>query len=124
MLLDVVRGTPSPEALAFRRLAGQEPLVLGDVVLLELLQGARDDAAARRTEALFAAFTQVPMLGPDLARRAAANYRRLRTAGITPRRMADLIIGSWCIAQAVPLLHRDRDFLPMAEHLGLRLVAA
>ncbi|RME60636.1 VapC toxin family PIN domain ribonuclease, partial [Candidatus Parcubacteria bacterium] len=31
----------------------------------------------------------------------------------------DVIIASWCIEHAVPLLYSDRDFDPMTEHLGL-----
>ena len=99
-------------------------MVIGDMVLLEVLRGVPTEAEARRLERQFAVFRQVPMLSPALAAVGAAHYRRLRGLGITPRRTADLIIATWCIAHAVPLLQRDRDFGPMAEHLGLQLVAA
>jgi hypothetical protein len=99
-------------------------VVLGDMVLLEVLRGVPGEAQARRLERQLAAFRQVSMLSPELAAQAAAHYRRLRERGITPRSTADLIIAAWCIAHAVPLLQRDRDFAPMADHLGLQLVAA
>ncbi len=61
------------------------------------------------------------MLTPELAVKAAANYRKLRSLGKMVRKTADLIIGSYCIEQGHRLLHNDLDFQPMADHLGLRL---
>ncbi len=58
--------------------------------------------------------------GIDLALRAADHYRALRRLGITLRKTIDLLIGTYCIAQDCDLLHNDRDFDPMSEHLGLR----
>lgn len=99
-------------------------MVIGDIVLLEVLRGVPGEVQARRLERQLTAFRQASMLSPALATQAATHYRRLRERGITPRSTADLVIASWCIAHAVPLLQRDRDFAPMAEHLGLQLVAA
>lgn len=64
-------------------------------------------------------FSSVSVLDRNLAVRAAANYRRLRGLGITIRKTNDLIIGTWCIENRMSLLHNDRDFAPMVEHLGL-----
>ena len=36
--------------------------------------------------------------------------------------LADVIIATFCIEGGHDLLHDDRDFVPMAEHLGLRLL--
>jgi hypothetical protein len=55
-----------------------------------------------------------------LALQAADNHRQLRRLGITVRKAIDLLIGTYCIAQDCDLLHSDRDFDPMTEHLGLR----
>jgi predicted nucleic acid-binding protein len=33
----------------------------------------------------------------------------------------DVLIGTYCIEHGHSLLHDDRDFAPIAEHLGLRL---
>ena len=64
-------------------------------------------------------FTVVPLLDGDLAPRAARNYRKLRALGVTVRKTADIIIGTFCIEHRHVLLHDDRDFAPMEEHLGL-----
>jgi len=101
-----------------------EQVVIGDMVLLEVLRGVPTEREARTLERQLGVFRQVAMLSPELAAAGAAHYRRLRGLGVTIRRTADLVIATWCIAHTVPLLQRDRDFAPMAEHLGLQLVAA
>ena len=99
----------------------REPLLVGDLILLEILQGARDDAHAARIERGLRQYTIVPLLDDDLAARAARNYRKLREAGVTIRKTADIIIGTFCIERRHALLHDDRDFAPMEEHLGLKV---
>jgi hypothetical protein len=36
----------------------------------------------------------------------------------------DLLIGTYCIWEDAELLHRDRDFDAMEQHLGLRVLRA
>ena len=61
------------------------------------------------------------MLGDGMAVQAARNYRRLRERGITVRKTVDMIIGTLCIEGGYCLLHDDRDFDPMPQHLGLQV---
>jgi predicted nucleic acid-binding protein len=96
-----------------------EPILVGDLILLEVLQGARDELAAARIERGLRRFEVVPLLDADLAPRAARNCRRLRDMGITIRKTNDIIIGTFCIERGCSLLHDDRDFVAMEEHLGL-----
>lgn len=96
-------------------------ILIGDIILLEVLQGSRDEPHAARVERDLRRFPIAPMLDVELAVRAAQNYRFLRSRGITIRKTADLIIGTFCMARDHMLLHNDRDFAPMAAHLGLRL---
>ena len=123
MLIDVLRRVDNPAVREFMRLAGSEPLVIGDIVLLEVLQGTSSEGRAQSVEGWLRAFGIVPMLTEALAVRAAGHYQQLRGLGITPRSTADLLIATWCIAHAVPLLHRDRDFSLMAAPLGLPVQA-
>jgi predicted nucleic acid-binding protein len=95
-------------------------ILLADMVLFEILQGARDDRHADRLERDLKLFQTARILDENIAHKAAANYRRLRAMGITVRKMANMIIGTYCIENGHSLLHRDRDFLPMVEHLGLK----
>ncbi len=114
-----LRGHRTPAVVKLAAAANREPLLIGDLILLEVLQGARDEAHAARIERALRRYTLVPLLAGDLAPRAAANYRKLRELGITIRKTADIIIGTFCIEHRHILLHDDRDFTPMEEHLGL-----
>jgi predicted nucleic acid-binding protein len=53
---------------------------------------------------------------------AAEHYRRLRKRGVTVRKTIDVLIGAYCARHGHALLHADRDFDPMVQHLGLRLL--
>jgi predicted nucleic acid-binding protein len=97
-------------------------LLVGDLVLCEVLRGIpdrRQHAAVRDT---VLNFDVVVVGGVDLALRAADHYRTLRRLGVTVRKTIDLLIGTYCIVEDCDLLHSDRDFDPMAEHLGLRVL--
>jgi predicted nucleic acid-binding protein len=114
-----LRGRRTPATVKLQAAAGGEPLLIGDLVLLKVLQGARDDVHAARIERALRQHVLVSLLDPDLAPRAARNYRRLRELGVTTRKTADIIIGTYCIEHRHALLHDDRDFAPMEKHLGL-----
>lgn len=108
-------------ASKLRSLIPDGVVLLGDIIVLEVLQGARDHYQARWIEQNFRDFPVVSMLSPVLAIKAAANYRTLRSAGVTVNKAPDIIIGTYCIEHSHSLLQRDKHFLPMAEHLGLQL---
>jgi predicted nucleic acid-binding protein len=112
----------TPEVRHLRALIGRVAILVGDLILLEVLQGLRDGREAALVERALRRFDLAPMLDPDLASRAAANYRLLRSHGVTIRKTADLVIGTFCIERGHALLQNDRDFLPMQIHLGLRVV--
>jgi predicted nucleic acid-binding protein len=117
-----LRGSLTPATAKLEVAVSREPILVGDLILLEVLQGARDELHAARIERGLRRFEVVPLLDVDLAPRAARNYRRLRDMGITIRKTNDLIIGTFCIERGCSLLHDDRDFAPMEEHLGLAAV--
>jgi predicted nucleic acid-binding protein len=100
---------------------GRRALLVGDLVLLEVLRGARDERSAARLARDRRDFAVVPMLGERLAMQVARNYRFLRGLGITVRKTPDLLIGTCCIEHGHELLHDDRDFEPMRVHVGLRV---
>jgi predicted nucleic acid-binding protein len=119
--IDYFNGRPSVETEALHGFLGERQIVVGDLILAEVLQGFRSDRDFRQARRLLAAFPIVTMVGPALAVRAAQHYRRLRRLGVTVRKTIDVMIGTYCIAMHVPLLHADTDFEPMVRHLGLRL---
>ena len=120
--IDFLTGVRTAKVEWLLDLLGRQPLLVGDLILLEVLQGVASEAEATRVEAALRRFHVEPMLAPDLAIAAVGHYRRLRGLGVTLRKTVDLIIGTFCIAHGHPLLTADRDFRPMAEHLGLQLI--
>lgn len=98
--------------------------MIGDLVLTELLQGVASAGELRRLMAELRRFVIREMVGEQVAIQAAANYRALRALGITVRKTIDMLIGTFCIENGLPLLHADRDFEHMQRHLGLTVVAA
>ena len=112
-------------SLAVTRLAAIErptTIVIGDLVLMEVLQGARDAAHASKLERSLRRFPIARMVDDRLAVLAAANSRFLRGKGVTIRKTIDLLIATFCIEQGHALLHQDRDFDQIAKHLPLTVI--
>jgi predicted nucleic acid-binding protein len=118
--IDFFRAKDTDQTMKLRRLIGRELILIGDIVLVEILQGVRDDAQAVRVEQALRVHRVEPMLSTILAPKVASNYRLLRAKGITVRKTIDMIIGTFCIERGHALLHSDRNFDPMQDHLGLR----
>lgn len=112
------RGTAATRRLD--ALLGEEPVAIGDIVLVEVLRGFRRDVDYRNARALLADVEVFETLGTELAIASAENYRSLRKRGITIRGSNDAIIATACVARDLPLLYADRDFDPFVTHLGLR----
>jgi predicted nucleic acid-binding protein len=96
-------------------------ILVGDLILLEVLQGARSEPEALLIEKGLRQFTVQPMLSDNLLGKAAGNYRLLRKRGVTIRNTVGVIIGTFCIEENHSLLYNDRDFDPLAEYLGLQV---
>jgi predicted nucleic acid-binding protein len=120
--IDHLRNAVGAEVSYLRSLISHEELLVGDLILCEVLQGLRNDAEARLVESALREFEIVSLVDPELAVKAAANYRFLRSRGVTVRRTIDLIVGTFCIERGHLLLHADRDFAPMERFLGLRTI--
>ena len=122
--IDFYNGRETPQTLVLKSLLGEKPVLVGDLILCELLLGARNDGHARAIEEDLRKFEIVPMLGDSIAVVAAKYYRQMRDKGATVRKTIDLIIGTFCIVNDHTLLHADRDFEVMKKHVGLKTVPA
>jgi len=89
-----------------------------------VLQGVRDDAAAKAVERELLKLEVFDVRGADLAREAAHNYRTLRGHGHTVRKTIDCLIATFCIRAQHSLIHRDRDFDPFEQFLELSIIHA
>ncbi len=120
--IDHLNDKRSDEVRALRRLVGFAPLLVGDLILCEILQGLRSDREAAMVERALNRFNSVSLVTPGLAVKDAANYRFLRGKGITIRKTIDLLIATFCIENRHTLLHSDRDFDHIQAHLGLQVI--
>jgi predicted nucleic acid-binding protein len=120
--IDHYNGRMTPQTLKLEALLGVTELLVGDIILCEVLRGARSEAHSRFIGKDLDKFDCVSMLDQELAVIAAANYRKLRGLGVTIRNTVDLVIGTCCLERGYELLHADQDFDAMEAHLGLRVV--
>lgn len=119
--IDHFRDNRTTSVLTLRATSSQSTIIVGDLVLMELLQGARDDRHASEIEDSLRKFIVAPMMSEEVVQRAARIYRQLRGDGITIRKTIDLIIATFCLINGYTLLQDDRDFQPIAQRFGLRI---
>ncbi|GJL52415.1 MAG: ribonuclease VapC [Nitrospirales bacterium] len=120
--IDYFNDVSTKETETLDDILGNQEILLGDLILTEVLQGFQQDSHFEIAQKVLNAFPVVAMLGPSLALKSAQHYRTLRKRGVTVRKTIDVMIGTFCIVQDVPLLYSDRDFTPMVRYLGLRSV--
>jgi predicted nucleic acid-binding protein len=121
--VEFLRATGSEvDAQLTAAIRGRRELGVLDVVRLELLAGARDDAAAEDLRRLLARYTPVPAASSRDHELAAALYREARVAGHTVRSLLDCLIAAAALRLDAPLLARDRDYDVLAEVSSLRVL--
>ena len=117
--IDYFNGVATRETDLLDRVLGTEPLLTGDLILAEVLQGFRSDRDFRRAKAALDTLAFEPMVGRDIAISTAQNYRKLRALGVTVRKTIDVMVATFCIEGGHRLLHAHRDFTLMERPLGL-----
>lgn len=118
--IDFFSANPNPHVEALEKLiADREDICLCGVILTEILQGIGDDAEFKKTKDLLANLVFLPM-PYSVYLRSAEMYRALRRKGITIRKPVDCMIAAVAIEHEIPLLHNDKDFLPIEKHFGLK----
>ena len=123
--VEFLRRTQSPTHQALRRLLESEaPLHTTDVVVMEVLAGARDDEHAAQLRRLLARCDHLSVEGLATYEVAAALYRSCRSAGEAVRALVDCLIAAVALREGVPVLHEDRDFDVLARHCGLEVLRA
>jgi predicted nucleic acid-binding protein len=120
--IDYFNGKKTPQTDWLDSSLGNTPLIVGDFVLTEVLQGFQSDKDFKIARDLLLGMPFMAMGGRDVALESASNYRVLRRKGVTVRKTIDVMIGTFCIHYRLPLLHDDRDFDPMVKLLGLKTI--
>ena len=120
--VDYFNGAENPQTNFLHSILDATPILIGDLILTEVLQGFRHDPDFEKVRRLLAKFTQANMVDTTLAIQSARNYRLLRQKGITVRKTIDSLIATYCIENEHELLHNDNDFDGYETHLGLRVI--
>lgn len=92
---------------------------LTEIIVMEVLAGARSDDHLRELRSRLIAFPIVPLEGLIDFEEAALIFRRCRAAGETIRRLADCLIAVPVIRAGSSLLHNDSDFDAIARNSNL-----
>ena len=120
--VDYLNGVDSPQTAWLDREADRQRIGLLDLMVCEILQGLSSDDEATRVLRYLRRFEIFDSGGVELAAAAARNYRVLRARGRTVRKTIDGLIATFCLVHDHTLMHRDRDFNPFEELLGLRVL--
>jgi len=120
--IDYFNGVENPQTDFLHTVLDNTPILIGDLILAEVLQGFRYDPDFEKVRRTLGKFMQESMVSPVLAVQSARNYRFLRQKGITVRKTIDSLIATYCIENDHQLLHNDSDFDGYEEHLGLRVI--
>ena len=120
--IDYFNGVENPQTDFLNTVLDKTPILIGDLILAEVLQGFRHDPDFEKVRRAMGKYMQANMVSPVLAVQSARNYRFLRKKGVTVRKTIDSLIATYCIENDHELLHNDSDFDGYEEHLGLRVV--
>jgi predicted nucleic acid-binding protein len=122
--IEFLRATGSSANLRVRSaLERGVALASTDVIVMEILAGARDNDDRDRLRRLLYGVEFLAVDGPADYEQAAELYRACRAGGETPRKLTDCLIATVAIRNGAALLCDDADFAAIARHSSLRLVA-
>jgi hypothetical protein len=107
-----------------RAIERERPMHTTDVVVMEVLAGARDERHAVQLRRLLFSCEFVAIDGLADFEHAAALYRGCRRRGETVRSLNDCLIAAVAIRVGLDVLHKDRDFDVIAHDGELELFTA
>jgi predicted nucleic acid-binding protein len=96
-----------------------EPLATTEVIVMEVLAGARDEAHLRGLRGILLRCELLPLNGLADYEAATDLFRTCRRAGETIRALTDCLIAIPAIRAGAAVLHADRDFDAIARHSAL-----
>ncbi|MBW2645385.1 MAG: PIN domain nuclease [Deltaproteobacteria bacterium] len=119
--IDFFSARSAPHVLSLENLIEQrDDICICGVILTEVLQGIQNDNEFKKTRNMFNNLILLPMPSQTFLR-SAEIYRSLRKKGFTIRKPIDCMIASVAIENDIPLLHNDKDFIPIGKHCGLKV---
>jgi predicted nucleic acid-binding protein len=120
--VEFLRQTDTPvDRMVDRLIRDGADLAVTEIVVMEVLAGARSARHFRDLRARLLAFRVLTLPGLIGFERAAELYRACRSGGETIRRINDCLVAVPVIAAGASVLHLDRDFDVLARHTPLRV---
>ena len=117
--VEFLRDTGSPTCRRVEELLATE-VATTDVVVMEVLAGARDEAHLGLLHRLLLRCSRIGSEPGDFED-AASIWRMCRRGGETIRALTDCLVAAAAMRARVPVCHADRDFEVIARHVPLRL---
>jgi predicted nucleic acid-binding protein len=93
--IDYFNGVVNPPSDYLHNILDKTPLLIGDLILAEVLQGFRQDPDFEKARRAMGKFLQVNMVSPSLALHSASNDRLLRQKGFIVRKTIDSLIATY-----------------------------
>jgi predicted nucleic acid-binding protein len=120
--VDFLRATGSAaDRTLDRLLAEAAELAVTEMVVAEVLAGARDERHWTQLRQRLLALPVLPLGGLAGFEAAAALYARCRRQGVTVRRLADCLVAVPALRAGASVLHTDADFDLIARCAPLAL---
>ena len=120
--VDFFNGARNRESDLLDSMLSSQPILMGDLISAELLQGLRYDRDYLLASRELVCLRFANMVGPGIALSSARNDRTLRKRGIAPSKTIDVLIATFCICNQHKLLQRDKDFDAMIDIIVLEMV--
>lgn len=120
--IDYIKGIKAPHTDILDQELLRNRIITGDIIIVEFLQGFKDEKDYNQAKEIMNSLEYRDFMGKEIAYKAAQNFRKLRKKGITVRKTIDVIIATFCIENDFPLIHNDKDFDPMEQYLGLKVI--
>jgi len=125
VVIDFLRGLKNEKVEIFEAVLERDiPFGLSSLTYHEVLQGARDEREFKLLKEYLGSQTIYHLPAEaEFYEKAARSYYELRRSGITIRSTIDMLIVQTALEYELILLHNDRDFDSLAQHLtDLRIV--
>ncbi len=102
-------------------LEDDEEICISEIILMEILQGIRDDNQFVEIKDYLSALPVLMNTPVQSYVRGADIYRRCRKRGFTVKKPADCLISAVALENDAVLFHNDSDFEKIAKVTSLRL---
>jgi predicted nucleic acid-binding protein len=120
--IEFLRRTGHPVGVRLRELIVQRAeLGVTEVIVMELLAGARRGNLARDLRSRLLTYPVMPLARLADFEEAAAIYRMCRDAGHSIRTISDCLIAVPVLREGASLLHNDKDFDVIARLTGMKI---